>query len=384
MNVVRDFPPVSRVSTLNLDEGTRKLKCSGDLTGCLRCIADGVLCHYSERKTMGRPRKRRREDEGNIFAAMESLEGVGNSANRLDRSQLQSRYLADFASHSSLGMGDLPYSNVGFDMDGYQDDIPDLQIQQSDSLSGYPAWDPAQHSDGDSSCAAKDPTQLQISSSGVGDDNVGGVQTTCVCLPNLYSTLASFQSLPEPSFPYSLGLLKNAVRLGHGVVLCQVCPTTYNTGVQNVMLLGTLVQLILNEYAKLLKHIEQRAANEERIAFRFGEHSTSLDSRHTGTPDCPMGINIDLSGEEWQMLARKAIRQGVLGSSNKADSLVALIDAMKERQQTLHQRYLSDTHSAGHGQNTAKNAPDGGPANEVCLQVTFIDRLRKSLEALQL
>ena len=333
---------------------------------------------------MGRPRKRRREDEENIFAAMDSLGGAVNSTNHLDEGQLPSQYLASFASHSSLDTGDLSYPNVGLDMDGYQDDFPDLQVQQSDSLSDYPAWDPSQRSDGDSSCTAKDPTQLQISSSGIGDDSVGGAQTTCACLPNLYSTLASFQSLPQPSFPYSLGLLKNAVRLGHGVVLCQICPTTYNTGVQNAMLLGTLVQLILNEYAKLLKHIEQRAANEERIAFRFGEQSTSLDSRHTGTPDCPMGINIDLSGEEWQMLARKAIRQGVLGRSNSADSLAALIDAMKERQKTLHQQYLSDTHSTGHGQNVARNAPDGGPANDVCLQITFIDQLRKSLEALQL
>ena len=329
---------------------------------------------------MGRPRKRRREDEGNMFATMESLGGAGDPTN----SQLQSQYLADLASHSSLGMGDLSYANVGFDMDGYQDEIPDLQIQQSDCLSENPAWSPSQYLDGDAGCAAKDPIQLQTTPFGAADDNIGEAHTTCACLPNLYSTLASFQSLPQPSFPYTLGLLKNAVRLGHGVVLCQICPTTYNTGVQNAMLLGTLVQLILNEYAKLLKHVEQRAVNEDRIAFRFGEHSTSLDSRHTGTPDCPMGINIDLSGEEWQMLARKAIKQGVVGSSNSADSLMALIDAMKDRQQTLHQHYLPDTHCAGHGQNVTKNAPHGHPTNDVCLQITFIDQLRRSLEGLQL
>ena len=333
---------------------------------------------------MGRPRKRRREDDENIFAAMESLGGAANPTNHLDGGQLQSQHLADFASHSSLGMGDLSYTNMGFDMDSYQDDIPGPQIQLANSLSEYPAWDASLHLDGQSSCAAKDPIQLQTSPSRTGDDNMEGAQTTCACLPNLYSTLASFQSLPQPSFPYSLGLLKNAVRLGHGVVLCQICPTTYNTGVQNAMLLGTLVQLVLNEYAKLLKHIEQRSANEDRITFRFGEQSWSLDSRHTGTPDCPMGINIDLSGAEWQRLARKAIRQGVVGSSNSADSLMALISAMKERQQTLHQRYLPDTHSAGHGQIVTKDPPDGGPANDVCLQITFIDQLRKSLEALQL
>ena len=333
---------------------------------------------------MGRPRKRRREDEGNMFAALENMGGAVHPTNRLDESQLQSQYLADLASHNSLGMGNPSYDNLGFDVEGYQDDISDLQIQQPDTLFENPAWSPPQQLDEDVGCAAKDPIQSQTSPFGVGENNVGGAHITCACLPHLYATLASFQALPQPSFPYTLGLLKNAVRLGHGVVIFQICPTTYNTGVQNAMLLGTLVQLILNEYAKLLEHIEQRAANEDRITFRFGEHSTSFDSRHTGTPDCPMGMNIDLSGEEWQILARKAIKQGVVGSSTSADGLVALIDAMKERQQTLHQHYLPDTHCVGHGKIVTENAPDGRPTNDVWLQIAFIDQLRKSLETLQL
>ena len=333
---------------------------------------------------MGRPRKRRREDEGNIYAAMEALKGAGNSSNRLEEDRHESQYLDDFLSYNSLGMGDLSCPNIGFDMDGYQDDNLDLQIQNPDPLSEYRAWDASQHVDGGSNYAATDPTQLQTSPSRIGHDKIGGDPTTCACLPNLYSTLASFQSPPQPSFPYSMGLLRNAVRLGHTVVRCQICPKTYNTGVQNVMLLGTLVQMISNEYSKLLKHIEQRSANEDKITFRMGEHSLSWDSRHTGTPDCPMGINIDLSGAEWQMLARKAVRQGVLGSSNGTDSLMALIDAMRERQQSLHEGYCPDRQIAGHEHNVTKNAHDGGLANDVCLTVTFIDQLRKSLEALQL
>ncbi len=333
---------------------------------------------------MGRPRKRRREDEGNIYTAKEGLRDAGNPPNRLEGGQLLSQYLDDCSSHNSLGMGDLSCPSIGFDMNGYQDDNLDLQVQHSDPLSGYRAWDASQHVDGGSDYAAKGPTQLQTSPSRTGHDNIGGAPTTCACLPNLYSTLASFQSPPQPSFPYSTGLLRNAVRLGHTVVRCQICPKTYNTGVQNVMLLGTLVQMILNEYHKLLKHIEQRSANEDKITFRVGEHSLSLDSRHTGTPDCPMGINIDLSGAEWQILARKAIRQGVVGSSNSTDSLIALIDAMRDRQQSLHERYLPDTHVAGYEHNVTKDAHYGGLANDVCLSITFIDQLRNSLEALQL
>ncbi len=333
---------------------------------------------------MGRPRKRRREDEENIYAAMEGLGGAAIPSNLPAGDQLQSQYLADFLSNNSLGMGDLSYSNIEFDMDGYQDDNTDLQVQQSDPISVYRVWDASQHVDAGSSYTSKDTTQLQTPPIRMGPDSIGGAPTTCACLPNLYSTLASFQSLPEPSFPYSLGLLKNAVRLGHAVVQCNICPKTYNTGVQNVMLLGTLAQMTSNEYAKLLKHIGQRSANEDKITFRVGEHSSPLDSRHTGTPDCPMGINIELSGEEWQMLARKAIRQGVVGNANSTDSLMALIDAMRERQQGLHEHYLPDTHIAGHEHGVTQDAHDEGLATGVCLQITFIDQLRKSLEALQL
>ena len=97
-----------------------------------------------------------------------------------------------------------------------------------------------------------------------------------------------------------------------------------------------------------------------------------------------MGINIDLSGAEWLMLARKAVRQGVLGDSNSTDSLMALIDAMRERQESLHEGYCPDRHLAGHEHSVPKDAHDGGLANDVCLTVTFIDQLRKSIEALQL
>ena len=333
---------------------------------------------------MGRPRKRRREDSGIIYAAMEALQGAGNSSNRLEEHRHESQHLDYSSSHNSLSLGDLSCSNIGFDTDGYQDDNLDLQIQNHGPRSEYRAWDASQHVDGGSNYSATDPTQLQTTPARIGHDNIIGGPTTCACLPNLYSTLVSFQSPPEPSFPYSMGLLRNAVRLGHTVVRCQICPQRYNTGVQNVMLLGTLVQMISNEYSKLLTHIEQRSANEDKITFRIGEHSLSWDSRHTGTPDCPMGINIDLSGAEWQMLARKAVRQEVLCSSNGTDSLMALIDAMRERQQSLHQGYCPDSHVAGHEHSMTKDTHDRGLANDVCLTVTFIDQLRKSIEALQL
>lgn len=41
---------------------TRKLACSKEPSGCARCIREGIICHYSPQKQMGRPRKRPRPE----------------------------------------------------------------------------------------------------------------------------------------------------------------------------------------------------------------------------------------------------------------------------------------------------------------------------------
>ncbi|KAI9750434.1 MAG: hypothetical protein M4579_006473 [Chaenotheca gracillima] len=40
---------------------SRKLKCSGEPSGCSRCVKDALPCRYSEQKQMGRPKKRLRD-----------------------------------------------------------------------------------------------------------------------------------------------------------------------------------------------------------------------------------------------------------------------------------------------------------------------------------
>src|ERR1700760_1362069 len=43
--------------------GKRKLKCSGEPTGCGRCVKQKLTCHYSAQKQMGRPRKRQKTSD---------------------------------------------------------------------------------------------------------------------------------------------------------------------------------------------------------------------------------------------------------------------------------------------------------------------------------
>ncbi|KAK4697726.1 hypothetical protein P7C71_g392, partial [Lecanoromycetidae sp. Uapishka_2] len=370
----------------------RKLKCSGEPSGCSRCTVEGAGCHYSQRKTMGRPRKRRREEETDDIsiratAACESGE-VAHAA-------FPDSNVARFVGNG-LVQNDSQLSNNEFDInawltpDGLHSSTlenGDFEVQAAekfvlDPMLGYATWENGQGTGN----TLSNPTQLLIPPTTLDynliDNNLAGLTTqkTCSCLPDLYRTLASFQSVPAPSFPFSLGNLKKAARLAHDVVQCQICPQTYNTAVQNSMLLGTLMQLLINEYSKLLKHIDERSSSGQKIPFRVGEPSSPFDSRHTGGPDCPMSVSIDLSGDEWRLLARKAVHQEIYGEKAAGhQSLMALLHKMRDRQEGWHHRFTSEVHTPGHNHSDE----EARKSNEhICVQVTQIHNLKKSLEML--
>lgn len=339
---------------------------------------------------MGRPRKRRREEKddsmsGNLGALGElGSEGTSNTA-------VQDRRPLVFPS-DGLVQGEFQSSNGAFDANGWLTpgelgsstvgnggfDFRITETPAMDSDLGLSAWGDVQ-SMGD---AFSVPTQLHTPPTtldyDVPDGNVilPDLQNTCSCLPDLYGALASFQSFPTPSFPFSMGTLKKASRLAHNVVQCQVCPQLYNTAVQNAMLLGTLMQMLINEYAKLLKHIDEKSSNGEKIPFRVGEPPSPFDMRHTGGPDCPMSISIDLSGDEWRLLARKAVHQEIHG----AEGAVAIVQQMRNRQEEWHKRFAFEVHAPGH----SHNDEEVGKAGEhTCVQVNYIDNLKKALEMLR-
>lgn len=201
---------------------------------------------------------------------------------------------------------------------------------------------------------------------------------SCACLANLYLTLSSFQSLPPPSFPLTSGNLKNATNTARDVLRCQICPKAFNSAFQNISLLGTLLPLIIMEYAKLLHHIDERSTSGESISFRIGDLNPAVMHLHTNTPDCPLGFNIELSATEWRMTARKVIRQQVHGIRADDGSLNSLVDELEERQNAWH--------NSPHPHNVASYAPvcatDEEKGERACLRV--IKNLRRSIAALKL
>ncbi len=217
-------------------------------------------------------------------------------------------------------------------------------------------------------------TVTQIASSETSPPNGPG----CACLANLYLTLSSFQSLPPPSFPLTSGNLKNATNTAREVLRCPHCPKAFSSAFQNISLLGTLLPLIIMEYAKLLHHIDERSASGESITFRMGDQNPALKHLHTGTFDCPLGFNIELSAVEWHMTARKVIRQQVLGVRAEEESLNSLIDELEQRQHAWHNTpYPHDVASY-----TPVCATDEEKGERGCLRV--IKTLRRSIMALKL
>lgn len=218
-------------------------------------------------------------------------------------------------------------------------------------------------------------TSAQITSSETSPPN----GPSCACLANLYLALSSLQSLPPPSFPLTSGNLKIATNTARDVLRCRICPKAFNSAFQNMSLLGTLLPLIIMEYAKLLHHIDEKSASGESTSFRMGESNPALLHLHTGTPDCPLGFDLELSGVEWRMTARKVIRQQVLGIRADDGSLNSLIDELEERQHAWHNTpYPHNVMSY-----TPVCATDEEKETERgCLRV--IRNLRRSIEALKL
>lgn len=350
---------------------------------------------------MGRPRKRRHEEVGDTEdrdGSIKRLEGIAVGASQVGLQDLVHEPVS--GNEPGLGVDGLHFSGTSFDgshmfpfgvrnesgvlnMDHFQFDLPGtaFNLQQ-----GFTGWDSSQDLGQSFTTFANVPLQLptppnipdELSSN---DFVAGNVAIGCSCLSNLYSMLAKFQSLPEPSFPYSMGALRSAAALGHDVVTCHYCSQAHNTAIQNSMLLGTLLQLLIMEYAKLLKHVDEKSKQREKVAFRFGDSSSLFDNRHTGRPDCPMAINVELSGDEWRTLARKAIAQEVVGNSQSSRGLVGLIQEMRDRQASWRERFST---SQCRGLHSADQQQSSEASDHLCVQDLYIDNLKRALEALGL
>ena len=346
---------------------------------------------------MGRPRKRRREekelashndgmDSDQFDTSIDDFAGNGYQIFDLPPTDSGGRNQDKSISRNENVSNGLESEDLDINFESIQ--VPDFNftvpLPTSDLPQDFSAYPPLDALDPNLFQAATSP---ETNTTNTTSTTTNPTQASCNCLPTLYATLSTFQSPPAPSFPYSMGHLRSARKCAHAVVHCPTCPEAYNTAVQNSMLLCALLQMLINEYAKLLAHIDERASSGEKITYRLGEVADTLDGRHTGGPDCPMGINLDLEGEEWRMLARKAVRAEVRGSGSGSgqgeESLLGILKEMRNRQQTWHSSFPKEGHAHARQSQNAEGKQSGHEKEEcICTQILHIDQLRGALEAL--
>ncbi|TLD34609.1 hypothetical protein E2P81_ATG04774 [Venturia nashicola] len=184
--------------------------------------------------------------------------------------------------------------------------------------------------------------------------------TQCACLTSMTETLSSLRSINPYSFPESLAPIRNALRASHSLLNCTICPQESTTAMQNIMFLATLLTSITDAYRALLTSIDSEAARAlstgEKKQFRIGDSDPQKAHLHTGTADCPMGFNIALSGSEWKMLTRKVVEGDIfvpaspLLESHQASqnevTVLGLVKQLEERQLRWHEN-CEHEHLAG-------------------------------------
>lgn len=188
--------------------------------------------------------------------------------------------------------------------------------------------------------------------------------TSCACLSTLYltlSTLNNMKTASDFSFPAALHPLREAMSSTQIVLACEECPKSFNTGLQNTTMLGTLFLSIAERYSKVLEHIDlefQRAEKEgEWKRFRLtdlnGENGRRL---HLGGEGCAAAFSLDLSPAEWKAMCKKVVRAEVMGSGVDGDGkgeheepvyFLGLARQMEERQNRWHKMPLPEDFPKG-------------------------------------
>lgn len=168
----------------------------------------------------------------------------------------------------------------------------------------------------------------------------------CPCLSYLYLCLSTLSTLN--SFPvtvHTLNSLYTAARTARTVIRCEVCPRSFATSSQNIMMLGTLLSVLADAWLR----VSQADAQDL--------------GKQTAPPAFEASITQDPEGAKatWKQWLHQVVRRAVIGGpmdpnifapsplSNKTPDLLSLVTEMEERQRRWHAegigRYMFKNHT---------------------------------------
>ncbi|CAJ2501197.1 Uu.00g040500.m01.CDS01 [Anthostomella pinea] len=328
---------------------TRKLACTKEPDGCSRCKREGIACHYSPQKPMGRPRKRLRDEEHDtpdVVATNKSpmaevppdTMDVG-----LEFINLLMGEDVDFGAqmHTDTTTDDSQQPrgeswNFGFTGNAFGDvnfDPMPANHTQSFSPSNI---DPALFVAPSAEAPPADPVPaLSPNSASTPQSNASNYTTPaqkCACTASLYLALDSMQKLSTEVEP-AIRQARMAAKTAYEVVNCPVCSSTVdNPGAprsspqmmqnfQNLMLLATLIPSIVHAYERILAIVDQETnrsvAERRKVIFKLGGLGGIWGSLGAGDP---CGTRAAFGQREmepamWRLTVRALLKVDVYGIS---------------------------------------------------------------------
>lgn len=359
--------------------GKRKLKCSGEATGCSRCVKQSLACQYSIQKQMGRPKKRVREDEDVGAPGIIETESWTNMHNN--------QYSFDAGNNTAVASDAVQHCPppVFPPMDRTPGLFPDLlsannehnHYWQTDQLTSVPAtatpWPDFSSVSAASSSLSAMPSNfpdMQAYPLSPPNSNPPDTSAQCTCLSYLYLCLSHLSSLsPFPVSQHTLCSLFIAAKTARNVIRCEICPKRFATGMQNVMFLGTLLNVVADTWLRVSQ------TNAEELGRQAAPAPYAASLMQSSNP---------LDG--WRIWLRQTVRGAVIGGPidepgrcqcSDSPDLLSLIKEMEERQrnwhssETSHPLYQSQQPHCANGQspthgsfdvNRSPNYSDGADA----------------------
>ncbi|KAH8599030.1 hypothetical protein B0O99DRAFT_505423 [Bisporella sp. PMI_857] len=384
--------PPSKLKHRACDEcRQRKLACSKDPDGCNRCKRENINCHYSEQKTMGRPRKRQ-FIETTIKATQQDTQAAPQPfyVDGIDVFNASST----FTNYTTI----LPNDSLAYPAKTADGPAP-WYFGDGQMLNGPPInFDAMGFRFGDDNVPPLDQ-DLQLSSASNTDSEGSPPQSTspppCSCLASMYLALAALQQFPNDVVA-ALKTIRGAAATASQCLWCPQCGAVLldNTtppieSFQNTMLLGTILPIVANGYGRLLKMIDEeteaaQAAGETKT-FKFHEYgglcvkSETTDEMLDCAQEEMMLSKMEMSPAQWRTTVRALLRVDIYGheqSGFKHKGLKDLVSEMEYRQRTRHEILDAraaagtlDTTQLGHGFFQTNDGKCLGEQTRGCLDI---------------
>lgn len=270
-------------------------------------MKQSLVCHYSVQKQMGRPPKKRlREDDALQLARSNELANFQSGYTTFDHS--------DFLPESHILPTSEEPQNAWHDVSTLSATPPIVSLDSSsgsDIISGLPS----------------------------GSMSTGTAQ--CPCLPYLYLCLNNISTLS--SFPvtvHTINTLCETARTARSIIRCEVCPLQFASGMQNVMMLGTLLNVLADAWLRVWLQGDADELGAHAAPSVYMESIASQESQLIET--------------SWKQWFRRVICHFVIGGpanenmgsllqTHPTPDVLTLIKEMEDRQRRWHAAGISQT-----------------------------------------